>query len=120
VLVSLKSPEEGQFDSTADTGSSGVLSLSIQATHLVSPFGRNVSGGTSTDDSYGIAVDGANYPVITGFFSGSANLGLSTLTSAGAAVTKYQGRLARGATQYMTVAPTQEPNALAMTIKETP
>jgi hypothetical protein len=40
-------------------------------------------GGTSTDDSYGIAVDGSNYPVITGYFSGSANFGGSTLTSAG-------------------------------------
>jgi hypothetical protein len=42
-------------------------------------------GGTNGDDSCGIAVDGANYPVIAGYFSGSANFGGSTLTSAGGA-----------------------------------
>jgi hypothetical protein len=40
-------------------------------------------GGTNGDDSYGIAVDSTNYPVITGSFSGSANFGGTILSSAG-------------------------------------
>jgi hypothetical protein len=40
-------------------------------------------GGTGTDDCNGVAVDGSNYPVITGYFMGTANFSGVTLTSAG-------------------------------------
>jgi hypothetical protein len=40
-------------------------------------------GGTGTDQGFGIAVDGAGYPVVTGIFSGTASLGAQSLTSAG-------------------------------------
>jgi hypothetical protein len=50
-------------------------------------------GGTGTDDCNGVAVDSNNYPVITGYFMGTATFNGVTLTSAGG-VDMYLVRLA--------------------------
>jgi uncharacterized protein YccT (UPF0319 family) len=40
-------------------------------------------GGTGTDQGFGVIVDSAGYPVVTGAFSGSATIGGGTLNAAG-------------------------------------
>jgi hypothetical protein len=41
-------------------------------------------GGTSVDNAMGIAVDGSGNPIVTGYFSGTANFGGGNLVSTGA------------------------------------
>jgi hypothetical protein len=48
-----------------------------------SPVWAESFGGAGADSGSAIAVDGANYSAVVGYFSGSANFGGSTLTSAG-------------------------------------
>jgi Domain of unknown function (DUF4114)/Beta-propeller repeat len=80
----------GAFSDTATFGSTTLTSANFGSDGFVGKLDSSGKflwaqkfGGTSSDQGFGIATDGAGNSYATGFFSGSATFGSTTLTSAG-------------------------------------